>query len=371
MSSPALPARSPARSPWLFSKGTDLLLFGGSTAVALLFLGIGHATGLLDGDAPPWLFLVAVVGVDVAHVWSTGWRVLSEGHEASRRLWLYAGVPVAAWCAGVAAYSVSALFFWRVLAYLAVFHFMRQQYGWVALYRRKNGEGGEGRGGRLLDAAAIYGATLTPLLFWHAHLPRSFQWFLKGDFLTGLPAGVSRAAFVVYAGIFAAWIGKEIARSREGRPVSWGKILIVVSTAATWFLGIVVFDSDYAFTVLNVFVHGIPYMGLVWFTSKSCAEARREAGEPLSLTDRIAPKVAAFLAPLLLIAFAEEWGWDRLVWHDHAMLFPGPSFDPGALLLALIVPLLALPQATHYVWDAFLWKIKPANEAAVFAMGIR
>jgi len=354
-------------SPWLFSRRADLLLFGGSAAFALLLLGVGHATGLLDGDAPPWLFLVAVVGVDVAHVWSTGWRVLSDGPAASRRLWLYAGVPAAAWCVGVLAYSVSPLFFWRVLAYLAVFHFIRQQYGWVALYRRKSGEGREGR---LLDAAAIYGATLTPLLFWHAHLPRKFQWFLKGDFLSGLPEGISRAAFVIYAGIFAAWIGKELARARAGRPVSWGKILIVCSTAATWFLGIVAFDSDYAFTVMNVFVHGIPYMGLVWFTSKARAEARVAAGEAPSLADRMAPRLVLFVLPLVLIAFAEEWGWDRLVWHDHAMLFPGPALDPGVLLLALIVPLLALPQATHYVWDAFLWKVKPANEAAVAAMGI-
>jgi hypothetical protein len=359
---------SRVNSPWLFGQRSDLLLFGGSTAVALLFLGIGHATGLLDGDAPPWLFLVAVVGVDVAHVWSTLWRVLAEGHEASRRLWLYAGVPLAAFALGVLAYSVSPLFFWRVLAYLAVFHFMRQQYGWVALYRRKNGEGREGR---LLDSAAIYGATLTPLLFWHAHLPRKFQWFLKGDFLSGLPDGASRAAFVVYAGIFAAWIGQELARARAGRPVSWGKVLIVVSTAATWFLGIVVFDSDYAFTVLNVFVHGIPYMGLVWFTSRARAAARLGAGRKPSLADRMLPRFALFLAPLLLVAFAEEWGWDRLVWHDHAVLFPGPAVDPGALLLALIVPLLALPQATHYVWDAFLWKVEPANEAAVAALGIR
>jgi hypothetical protein len=175
-------------SPWLFGRRADVLLFGGSTALALLFLGIGHATGLLDGDAPPWLFLVAVVGVDVAHVWATGWRVLADGSEARPRIALYAGVPIAAWAVGVVLYSVSALLFWRVLAYLAVFHFMRQQYGWVALYRRKNGEG---KGGLLLDAAVIYGATLTPLLFWHAHLPRRFQWFLRGDFVNGSTPGSS------------------------------------------------------------------------------------------------------------------------------------------------------------------------------------
>jgi hypothetical protein len=347
-------------SPWLFGRRADLLLFGGSAALALLLLGAGHATGLLDGDAPPWLFLVAVVGVDVAHVWSTLWRVLADGPAARTRVALYAGVPLAAWVVGIVAYSISSLLFWRILAYLAVFHFVRQQYGWVALYRRKNGEGNSGR---LLDAVTIYGATLTPLLFWHAHLPRRFQWFLKGDFLTGLPEWVSRAAFIVYAGVFAAWVVKEIARGRNGGAVSWGKILIVLSTAATWFLGIVILDSDYAFTVTNIFVHGIPYMGLVWFTSRTAPAS--------SPGKRVAARVALFLAPLLVIAFAEEWGWDRLVWHDHGAFFPGPALEPGALLLALIVPLLAVPQATHYVWDAFLWKVRPENRGATLALGIR
>jgi hypothetical protein len=358
-------------SNWLFSRRADLLLFGGSAAFALALLGLGAATGLLDGDAPPWLFLLGIVGVDVAHVWSTGWRVLADGEEAQGRLGLYAGVPLLAWPAGIAAYSVSALFFWRLLAYLAVFHFVRQQYGWVALYRRKNGEGVEGAWSRRLDAAAIYGATLTPLLFWHAHLPRRFQWFLQGDFLGGLPPAVPRGTFALYAAIFAAWTAKEIARARAGKPVSWGKVLVVLSTAATWFLGIVVFDSDYAFTVTNVFVHGIPYTGLVWFTSKARAEGRRTSGVPALRADRWLTHLPLFLLPLVAVAFLEEWGWDRLVWHDHAVLFPGPDLEPKALALALLVPLLALPQATHYVWDAFLWRVKPANEAAVAALGIR
>jgi hypothetical protein len=153
--------------------------------------------------------------------------------------------------------------------------------------------------------------------------------------------------------------------------VSQGKFLIVLSTAATWFLGIVVFDSDYAFTVTNVFVHGIPYLGLVWFTSAARARARREAGGPPLAVDRWLASVPLFLLPLLAVAFAEEWGWDRLVWHDHPRFFPGAAAEPGALAMVLLVPLLALPQATHYVLDAFLWKVKPANAGAVGAMGIR
>ncbi len=357
-------------SNWLFSRRADLALFGGSAALALGLLLFGRASGVLDGDVPPWVFLVGIVGVDVAHVWSTGWRVLADGEEAHERLLLYAGVPLLAWFAGIAAYSVSALVFWRLLAYLAVFHFMRQQYGWVALYRRKNGEGEEGALARRLDASVIYGATLTPLVFWHAHLPRRFQWFLQGDFVSGLPPWVSRAAFAVYAAVFAAWAVKEAARARGGKRVSWGKVLVVLTTAATWFLGIVAFDSDYAFTVMNVFVHGIPYMGLVWFTSRARAEGRRAAGEPPAVADRWLASLPLFLLPLVAIAFAEEWGWDRLVWHDHPRFFPGTPLEPGALALVLLVPLLALPQATHYVWDAFLWKMKRQNAAAVSSLGI-
>ena len=85
-----------ASSNWLFSRRADLLLFGGSAALALALLAAGKATGLLDGDAPPWLFLLGIVGVDVAHVWSTGWRVLADGAEAHERLALYAGVPLVA-----------------------------------------------------------------------------------------------------------------------------------------------------------------------------------------------------------------------------------------------------------------------------------
>jgi hypothetical protein len=65
----------------------------------------------------------------------------------------------------------------------------------------------------------------------------------------------------------------------------------------------------------------------------------------------------AYLAALALVAYAEEWLWDLLVWHDHAALFPGPALDPGGAL-AWLVPLLALPQATHYALDAWIWRLR-------------
>ena len=76
-----------------------------------------------------------------------------------------------------------------------------------------------------------------------------------------------------------------------------------------------------------------------------------------------------YLSPLLAAAWLEEWAWDRCVWHDHAALFPGPALVPGAAALALLVPLLALPQATHYVLDAWIWRVRPENPGLAQHLG--
>ena len=360
------------RSPWLFSRRADLLLFGGPAAASLLLLAWGARSGLLGGDLPVALWLSLVVGVDVAHVWSTGWRVYADIEELRRRPALTLGLPAAAYAAGVILFTAGDLVFWRVLAYLATFHFVRQQYGWVALYRRKSGENGEPGAAweRRLDTAVVYGATLAPLVFWHARLPRRFHWLIAGDYAAGLPAWLGPAALAAFGAIAALWLAKEVRRLATGRPVSWGKVLVVLTTALVWHLGIVVFDSDYAFAVTNVLVHGVPYFGLVFRSVRSSAAARAAAGRKPVLADLGARHAALFLAPLLLLALLEEWGWDRLVWHENGALFPGAAIDPGPLLLCLLVPLLALPQATHYLLDAWIWKVKPENRAAASAVGL-
>ena len=65
--------------------------------------------------------------------------------------------------------------------------------------------------------------------------------------------------------------------------------------------------------------------------------------------------MVSFLGVLWLIAYVEEMFWDRAVWHDHGWLFGAP-WEVGEKVKALVVPLLALPQLTHYVLDGFVWR---------------
>ncbi|HEY8075164.1 MAG TPA: hypothetical protein VIF62_13665, partial [Labilithrix sp.] len=95
-----------------------------------------------------------------------------------------------------------------------------------------------------------------------------------------------------------------------------------------------------------------PYFALVYVHAKKRTKPVDANAPPLAA--RLLGSVPIYLAALWSIAFAEEWLWDRGVWHDRAWLF-GEGWELGAAKL-VIVPLLALPQLTHYVLDGFIWK---------------
>jgi hypothetical protein len=342
---------------WLFSAPIDLAVFGGTALVALGLVVAGPALGaaapaLAPDAVPEWTWITGVLLVDVAHVWSTAFVVYLDPAEWRRRPALYAAAPLAAFAGGVALYAAGEAVFWRALAYLAVFHFIRQQYGWVMMYRARGGE--RDRYGRWLDGATVYAATLYPLILWHTRLPRAFWWMMPGDFIAGLPAEVAAVAGWIYLALLAAYAARAVAAARAGRPTAWGKHVVVAATAACWYVGIVATNADYAFTVTNVFIHGIPYLVLVYLYARAASRepASRRGATARLLTGRRG--LVVFLATLWAIAYLEELIWDRAIWHDRAWLF-GAGGDIGGAALVL-VPLLAVPQLTHYLLDGFLWR---------------
>lgn len=345
---------------WLFSRNVDLAVFLGAALFSFGALGVGALTGVLHDETPGWAWVPAIILCDVAHVWSTAFRTYLDPAERAARPWVLGLVPALGLAASVALFSFGELTFWRALAYLAIFHFVRQQYGWVSLYRSRAGE--TGRVGRFIDTAAIYAATLWPLLHWHTHLPRRFSWFVPGD-VVSLPRVALPAATVLYVAALGAYAVRATLQWWRGTP-NPGKDVVVVTTAAAWYVGIVHFDSDYAFTVTNVLMHGIPYFALVFVHARARAKARAAAAAP-SLAERLTRSVVPYLGVLWLIAFVEELVWDRAVWHDRGWLF-GEPWSIGALKL-LVVPLLALPQLTHYVLDGFIWRRRSNPSVASLA----
>ena len=163
----------------------------------------------------------------------------------------------------------------------------------------------------------------------------------------------------MHLGITAAYVAAAgLPALAHGRPTSPGKNLIVATTWLTWYVGIVVLDSDYAFTVTNVLVHGIPYLAFVWVYGR--ARFRESAAAVARALH--AARLAALPAPLLAVAFVRGVGLGPLRLARARRLLPGTGARPGAAALwPCSCPLLALPQATHYVLDAWVWRVRPEN----------
>lgn len=358
----------PSKRWWLFGPQLDIGVFMGSAALSVALLLWGFRRGWVYGESPEWSWVCAVLLVDVAHVWSTGFRTYFDPNEVKKRPGLYIGTPLLSWIGGVLLYSFSSGVFWSGMAYLAVWHFIRQQYGWVVLYRRRCGE--IDRTSHWIDSATIYLATLFPLAHWHAHLPRKFWWFVANDFrnvpgeaLASL-VPVLGAAFAISQVVY--WcrsVGKWFNGSANP-----GKDMIVLTTTFCWYVGIVALNSDYAFTVTNVLIHGVPYMALVYCWQK------QHNPQPVSAVSnpnehwigRWARKTSShwipFIVTLWALAYCEEMFWDRAVWHERGWLFGSP-WDASDFQ-TLLVPLLAVPQISHYVLDGFIWKRRHTSDLA-------
>ena len=364
----------PVSDYWLFSMKLDLMAFLGSALLAFLLIAVGWFFQILHEDTPEWIWVSTILMIDVAHVYATGFRVYFDREELKRRPILYGAVPVLCFLVGSVLYSEGSFLFWRVLAYLAVFHFVRQQYGWVMLYRAKRKE--TARWEHWLDSLTIYLCTIYPLVYWHCHLPRAFHWFHPNDFLATAEWFAQMLAPIYWIAL-ALYLINSMRKYLKGN-ANPGKDLVVLTTAICWYLGIVSWNSDYVFTVTNVIIHGVPYIILIawyqqnqnspstWNTNSSqsiepipnsnqtptmesnlsCDESRN-AGISWSTWGRI-------LGIIWMLAYMEMLFWDKGIWHKREWLF-GSSF-PLELQAGWLAPLLAVPQLTHYVLDGFIWK---------------
>lgn len=350
---------SPPRPPWLHSPSFDLLFFLSPLYLSSMIV-LASAPHLGTYQISPWLWLLLVVGIDVTHVYATLYRTYFDRSILARAPTLLIGIPLASFFAAMMLYSIKPMVFWRALAYLAVFHFIRQQYGFVRLYGRHDLGLFTSVWPRRLENATVYASMLYPLAYWHTKEARNYSWLIEGDFVLTMPPWLERASWVLYMALLVIYATLTLAdylwRRRHNAP----KLLFVIGTALSWYVGIVAFNNDFAFTVTNVISHGIPYLALIWLVKNRELQTMRPPHPSQLLHKLLKPRwLLGFIAIPLGLAYGEEYLWDGLLWTEHQTLFPFSDKLPNLAdshLLLWIVPFLALPQMTHYLLDAFIWR---------------
>ena len=349
------------KSPlWLFGKKQDLaLLF--APVWACWIIAFLLPSGMRDTELSLWVWVVLVIGIDVSHVWSSIFRTYLDREEFANHKQLLVMAPLVCFLAafGTAAFSIH--LFWRCMAYVALYHFIKQQYGFMRIYKAK---AGDFRKKWLSDDFIIYFSMLYPVLFWHLSKDRAFSWFVDGDFLS-IHGIVSDEVFaithVIYFSILFWWFLEEVIHcTRARQKLLVGKLLWVSGTAVNWFLGIVYFNSDLIFTMTNIVAHGVPYLALV-----VVYKTRKQSLVTSSSRSKKWKWPLVILSGTLLLALAEEYLWDLFVYRDHVAFFssilPCITDQPGLLWQHLAIGALAVPQLTHYILDGFIWKNNERN----------
>ena len=298
------------RDAWIVSARFDVLI------VVIPFL---VATGALFGFSalgvkePLWAYLLCFIAFDVAHVWSTIYVTYLDSEARKKRPWLYfAPVPLTL----VTSFFVhlwSPTLFWTGISYSAIFHFAKQQYGFIAIYKAKAKE--RSAIDYHLDKWTLWVGALGPVLLWHATPAGQFDWFDEtARFVLQPPVAVVPYIYGVMAVVFLLWAGRQVERLVTTATFNVGKCMWMVGAWVSWFVGLRLADHllvSAAF--LNLF-HGLPFLALVWWRCNHKWQGRTEEAK------RVGSGLIAWLSQrrrwvffygfVFSIALVEEALWD-------------------------------------------------------------
>jgi len=345
---------------WIVSKWFDsaFILLPHYIGILLLLLFPGWFVQFNEA-IPAVAWVVLIMCIDVAHVYSTLFRTYFDKLALKQNQNVLLLIPFIGFTASIIVYQIGPLFFWRLLAYTAVFHFIRQQYGFLKLYQCNTTAP---KWSERLDVFFVYSFTALPIIIWHFTGLKKFNWFVENDFLY-IESSFLRIFFTnVFYLLFLFYAAKEFWIFFRHQAFSLPKTLLLLGTAASWFVGIVLLNGDLSFTFLNVVSHGIPYMALVWYYGNKNYVDKSQY--PFLRKFFNAKGAVVMLLILVVFAYVEEGLWDGFIWHEHLHIFsfftqlPSLAESP---LAGIIIPALTLPQLTHYVLDGFIWKIGKNN----------
>ena len=263
-------------SRWISAGGYDLLWYIGPCVATylLMYLHLGLAVSVMA----LWWFWVVVV--DGPHVFGTISRTYLDADEWRRRkglllgalLWFAPG-PVAVGV-GLATGSKQPYLLFLLFASLwAYWHVVRQHYGFLALYQRKNGEQAGRR--NAVDWWVFYLLMLAPLGCFMILNAQARAEVLQ---LPAAPSGIElvilqvlQAVVVVALVVHAA---KEWRRWLGGEALNVPKNLFLLSVVPVHLLvcmhpAIATDLHLLMFSVIVTFHHNIQYHGIIWFYNRN------------------------------------------------------------------------------------------------------
>ncbi|MDX6695795.1 MAG: hypothetical protein QOF02_3398 [Blastocatellia bacterium] len=257
---------------WIISGRDDLVWFIGSvlSSYALLLL---YVTGLV-----PLLPMVAAwaVLIDAPHVFGTFSRTYFDRAERTARKRLLWGSLVFFLVGPLMVWAGAGLLFFFLAALWAYYHLVKQHYGFMVLYKKKNNDLAVIDNG--LDRALLLLAFTYPFVAFvaddaeaMARVPASLHAFF------GMTAKVLLVATLLAALV---WIGRQAQRAMSGQPLNVPKYLLLAAAIPMHWIALLtpMPHKTIALVAILTIYHNLQYHRLIWFHNKKYAQGddRRE-----------------------------------------------------------------------------------------------
>ncbi|HEU4871117.1 MAG TPA: hypothetical protein VFT08_09735 [Pyrinomonadaceae bacterium] len=330
---------------WIISARDDMIWFIGSvvSSYTLLFLYVWGIVPLI-----PMVAFWAIL-IDAPHVFGTFSRTYfdrTERHNRARLLWgsllFFAIGPVLV----LAGFGFVFLF---VAALWAYYHLVKQHYGFMVLYKKKNGD--LARVDNVLDRTLLLFAFNYPFVEFIARDPQA---------MARVPAllrgGVSGFAKLLLAGTilsFIVWLGRQIQRAIAGEPLNVPKYLLLAAAIPMHWIVLLtpMPHKPIAIVAILTIYHNFQYHRLIWFHNQKYANAREKYGA----AELISRKLLFYIAFGILFGVIYQ-GPRQLL--GYFGLQNAAAGTPLPLTVQLGISFLWGYAFIHYYLDSKIWRVR-------------
>jgi uncharacterized membrane protein len=331
----AKPVASAISLRWIISARDDVIWFIGSvvSSYALLILYVSGLVPLVPMVAA-WAILI-----DAPHVFGTFSRTYFDRTERKNRARLLWGSLLFFAIGPVMVLAGAGLVFFFVAALWAYYHLVKQHYGFMVLYKKKNGD--LARVDNALDRLLLLFAFNYPFVEFIARDPAAMV--RVPEVLRG---GVNGFAKLLLAGtilIFVVWIGRQVQRAITGEPLNVPKYLLLgAAIPMHWIVLLTPMPhKPIAIVAILTIYHNFQYHRLIWFHNQKY-KSREKYGAAELISRRL----------LFYIAFGILFG----------IIYQGPRQILNNLgqssVTHLGISFLWGYAFIHYYLDSKIWRVR-------------
>jgi hypothetical protein len=354
---------------WLINGREDLIWFIGSvlSSYALLLLYVKGIVPLL-----PMVALWAIL-IDAPHVFGTFSRTYFDRTERRNRARLLWGSLLFFAVGPLMVYLGAGLIFFFLAALWAYYHLVKQHYGFMVLYKKKNG-----------DLAPIDNALDRLLLFFAFNYP--FVAFIAQDpeamarVPQALQSGVNGVTMFLLAGtiiVAMVWVGRQVHRAIAGLPLNVPKYLLLAAAIPMHWIVLLtpMPHKPIAIVAILTIYHNLQYHRLIWFHNQKYSR-KTSGGRGGSLAQGVSDVTKRDLQTkygaaelisrrlLFYVAFGIVFG---LVYQGPRQYLGYVSFNERGGTGALTEPAFATQLGISFLWgyafihyylDSKIWRVR-------------